>query len=106
MRPPARWAASRKAGAPLHRLAGVGTVVAISAARSDTTVTTVPASTMILVAARETPPGTVIAAGDFRSVEISSDGVPPSALRANKLSDLVGKVTTATIAKGELIPVA
>jgi Flp pilus assembly protein CpaB len=85
----------------LALLASVGTFVVASGGQSAGP-TAVP-TTEVLVAAREIPPRTQLAAADLRAVRVNSDAVPPTALRADQQKDVVGRVNTVPIQTGELI---
>jgi Flp pilus assembly protein CpaB len=88
------------AGFLLAAVAAVGTFVVSSGARSDVPLI---ATTDVLVAAREIPPRTVIAAADLRAIQINSDAVPASALRSDGQKDVVGRINTVALATGEII---
>ncbi len=85
----------------LALLAAVGTFVVASGGQQSA-----PAAAPtieVLVAARDIPPKTQIAAADLKAVKINSDAVPVTALRAEQQKDVVGKVVTVPIQSGEFI---
>ncbi len=89
------------AGFVLALLAAVGTFVIASGSPSAAP-PAVP-TTEVLVAARDIPPKTQLAAADLKAVKINSDVVPVAALRAEQQAEVVGKVVTVPIQSGEFI---
>lgn len=57
----------------------------------------------VIVAAREIPPKTLIAAADLRAIEINTAAVPPSALGPEQQPTLIGKIAATTISAGEFV---
>lgn len=89
------------AGFVLALLAAVGTYLIASGSQGSAPAA-VP-TTDVLVAARDIPPKTALAAGDLKAVKINSDAVPAAALRADQQVSVVGKVVTVPIQAGEFI---
>ncbi len=85
----------------LALLAAVGTFVVASSGQSGAPPVT--PTTEVLVAARDIPPKTQLAAADLKAIKINSDAVPVAALRAERQADVVGKVVTVPIQAGEFI---
>lgn len=85
----------------LALVAAVGTFIVASGGQG-TAPTAVP-TTAVLVAAREIPPRTQIAAADIKVVRVNTEAVPASALTSENQANVVGKVTTVPIQSGELI---
>lgn len=88
-------------GLLLAVLAAVGTF-AIASGGQQAAPAAVP-TTEVLVAARDIPPKTQLAAADLKAVKINSDAVPVAAIRAEGQKDVVGKVVTVPIQAGEFI---
>jgi Flp pilus assembly protein CpaB len=86
-------------GVALALIAGVGTFVYASGAKSDqpVAVPTVP----VLVAAREIPAKTTLTAADVKLQEFNLDAKPAAAM--TKADDALGKITIQSISVGEPI---
>lgn len=86
-------------GVALALIAGVGTFVYASGAKSDqpVAVPTVP----VLVAAREIPAKTTLTPADVKLVEFNVDAKPAAAM--SKADDALGKITIQSISVGEPI---
>lgn len=86
-------------GVALALVAGVGTFVYASGAKSDQPVA-IP-TVAVLVAAREIPAKTTLTAADVKMVEFNQDAKPASAM--TRPEDALGKITVQSISVGEPI---
>lgn len=57
----------------------------------------------VLVAARDIPPKTLIAAADLKAIDINTAAVPATAIAPEEQATVVGKVVTATIQAGDFV---
>ncbi|MGH2498652.1 MAG: Flp pilus assembly protein CpaB [Candidatus Limnocylindria bacterium] len=87
------------AGVLLALVAGVGTFVYASSARSE--VATVVPTEPVLVAARDIPIRTVLSEADVKIVQMNAGVTPPGAVRDGRA--VVGQVVTVPISTGEAI---
>jgi Flp pilus assembly protein CpaB len=86
-------------GIALALVAGVGTFVYASGAKTDQPVA-VP-TTQVLVAAREIPAKTTLTAADLKLQEFNLDAKPLAAM--SQASDAIGRITIQSISTGEAI---